>query len=477
MSEQRDFELGALKGEESYTVEEIDDDGRPRRSGTVLTASAHIVTAVIGSGVLSLAWAIAQLGWIAGPATLFIFAFITYYTSTLLADCYRSPDPISGKRNYTYLDAVRANLGGTQIWLCGLTQYVNLIGICIGYTITASISIGAIGKSNCFHEEGHAASCKASNNWSMVGFGIAQIFLSQIPNFHKLSWLSILASVMSFGYSLTGVGLAIVKLLSGSTGKTSITGVRVGDNLTEAQKIWTTFRALGDIAFAYSYSLILIAIQDTLRGPAENKRMKKASFVGVSTTTLFYSLCGCLGYAAFGNDAPGNLLTGFGFYEPYWLVDFANVCIVVHLVCAYQVFSQPVFAAVESWTAMKWPNAKFLTQEHPIIQHKHFNYKINVFKLIWRAVFVVVTTVLAMSMPFFNDVLALLGSVGFWPLTVYFPVEMYVAQNKIQVFSRKWIMLQLLSFVSLLVSLAAACGSIQGVVEGLHVYKPFKTKQ
>lgn len=76
-----------------------------------MTASAHIITAVIGSGVLSLAWAIAQLGWVAGPAVLMAFSFITYFTSTLLADCYRSPDPVHGKRNYTYMDVVRANLG------------------------------------------------------------------------------------------------------------------------------------------------------------------------------------------------------------------------------------------------------------------------------------------------------------------------------------------------------------------------------
>lgn len=79
--------------------------------GTLLTASAHIITAVIGSGVLSLAWAIAQLGWVAGPAVLMAFSFITYFTSTLLADCYRAPDPITGRRNYTYMDVVRAHLG------------------------------------------------------------------------------------------------------------------------------------------------------------------------------------------------------------------------------------------------------------------------------------------------------------------------------------------------------------------------------
>lgn len=64
--------------------------------------------------------------------------------------------------------------------------------------------------------------------------------------------------------------------------------------------------------------------------------MKKATFIGITVSTVFYTLCGVVGYAAFGNKAPGNLLTGFGFYEPFWLVDIANVCIVVHLVGAYQ---------------------------------------------------------------------------------------------------------------------------------------------
>ncbi|KAG0500024.1 hypothetical protein HPP92_000096 [Vanilla planifolia] len=119
----------------------VDDDGRPRRRGTMWTASAHIITAVIGSGVLSLAWSIAQLGWVAGPAMMILFAFVTYYTSTLLADCYRSGDPLCGKRNYTYMDAVRAYLGGFKVKICGYIQYINLFGTAVGYTIAASISM------------------------------------------------------------------------------------------------------------------------------------------------------------------------------------------------------------------------------------------------------------------------------------------------------------------------------------------------
>jgi amino acid permease len=65
--------------------------------------------------------------------------------------------------------------------------------------------------------------------------------------------------------------------------------------------------------------------------------MKKSSSVGIAITTFFYASCGLLGYAAFGNNAPGNFLTGFGFYEPYWLIDIGNIFIIIHLVGAYQV--------------------------------------------------------------------------------------------------------------------------------------------
>ena len=78
------------------------------KSGTLWTATAHIVTAVIASGVLALPWSTAQLGWIAGPLTLVGFAAVTCYMSTLLANSYRS---ISGARNHTYMRAVRSYLG------------------------------------------------------------------------------------------------------------------------------------------------------------------------------------------------------------------------------------------------------------------------------------------------------------------------------------------------------------------------------
>lgn len=76
---------------------------------------AHIITAVIGAGVLSLAWSTSQLGWIGGPVALLCFAIVTYVSSFLLSDCYRSPDPVTGTRNKCYMDAVKVNLNSKRL--------------------------------------------------------------------------------------------------------------------------------------------------------------------------------------------------------------------------------------------------------------------------------------------------------------------------------------------------------------------------
>ncbi|KAK7318414.1 hypothetical protein RJT34_03114 [Clitoria ternatea] len=447
-----------------------DDDGRLKRTGSVWTASSHIITAVIGSGVLSLAWAIAQLGWIAGPAVMVLFSVVTFYTSSMLAHCYRSGDPNSGKRNYTYMDAVRSILGGVNVTMCGIFQYLNLLGIVIGYTIAASISMMAIKRSNCFHESGGKNPCHMSSNKYTLIFGATEILLSQIPDFDQIWWLSTVAAIMSFTYSIIGLALGISKVAETGTFLGSLTGISIGP-VTQTQKIWRTSQALGDIAFAYSYAVVLIEIQDTLKSPpSEAKTMKKATITSIAVTTTFYMLCGCMGYAAFGDAAPGNLLTGFGFYNPYWLIDIANVAIVIHLVGAYQVFSQPIFAFVEKGATQRWSN---IDKEFKIPIPGFVPYKLNVFRLVWRTLFVILTTVISMLLPFFNDIVGVIGALGFWPLTVYFPVEMYISQKRIPKWSTRWVSLQIFSVACLIVSIVAAVGSVAGVLLDLKKYKPF----
>jgi uncharacterized membrane protein len=79
-----------------------------------------------------------------------------------------------------------------------------------------------------------------------------------------------------------------------------------------------------------------------------------------------------------------------------------------------------------------------------------------------------------MLMPFFGSVVGLIGAISFWPLTVYFPVEMYMAQHRVPRGSTKWLFLQALSAVCLLVSIAAAAGSVADVRAEFKKHNPFR---
>ncbi|KAF3329293.1 amino acid permease 8-like protein [Carex littledalei] len=455
----------------------VDDDGRIR-TGTVWTATTHAITAVIGSGVLALPWSVAQMGWIFGPLALIGCAYVTYFTALLLTDCYRTPDPVHGKRNHTYMDVVRSILGPKDVVICGIAQYILLWGVMIGYTITTATSIMAVVRTDCYHYKGHDEKCNTSGTLYMVLFGIVEIVLSQLPNLEKITLISVIAAIMSFAYSLIGLALVAAKFASHGSPQGTILGVQIGaDGISASTKIWQSLQALGNIAFAYTYSMLLIEIQDTLKSsPPENKTMKRASFYGIGVTTIFYVSIGCVGYAAFGNDAPGNLLTGF--YEPFWLVDLGNIAVLIHLVGAYQVYGQPIYAKYETWLSNKWPESPFIHKVYklplPFTKGKSFNF--TMCKLVLRTAFVVLTTLISLMLPFFNAILGLLGSVAFWPITVYYPVTMYITQASIKRKEARWWGLQALNCGALFVSLLAAVGSVAGMAQQLKHVTMFKTE-
>ncbi|RYR68773.1 hypothetical protein Ahy_A03g015245 isoform B [Arachis hypogaea] len=317
------------------------------------------------------------------------------------------------------MDAVRVYLGSKRTYLVGFLQYLTLYGTCIAYVITTASCIRAILKSNCYHKEGHKAPCKYVDTLYLMLFGVVQIVMSFIPDLHNMAWVSVVAALMSFTYATIGLGLGITTVIENGRIMGSITGVAASNTL-EAP-------------------------------PSENKTMKKASMIAIFITTFFYLCCGCFGYAAFGDQTPGNLLTGFGFYEPYWLIDFANACIVLHLIGGYQICCQPIYNAVDRWCQRKYPNSEFVNKFYRM---KLPAFQVNLFRICFRTTYVVSTTGLGILFLYFNQVLGVLGAISFWPLAIYFPVEMYFVQKKIEAWSRKWIVLRIFGFVCFLVPLS-----------------------
>lgn len=71
---------------------------------------------------------------------------------------------------------------------------------------------------------------------------------------------------------------------------------------------------------------------------------------------------------------------------------------------------------------------------------------------------------MAIFFPYFNSVLGVLGAVNFWPLVVYFPVQMYCVKMKIRAWSREWVLLRAFSIVGLVITVLGTIGSLEELI-------------
>ena len=144
----------------------------------------------------------------------------------------------------------------------------------------------------------------------------------------------------------------------------------------------------------------------------------------------------------------------------------------------FQVFAQPIFTLYEKWIASRGSPTSFFLHVYTIKLPfpKPCLIQFTLCKLLLRTLFIILTTTIAMMLPFFNAVLGFLGAISFWPLTVYFPVTMHLSQTKVKRRSCEWILLQFLSMVSLLVSAIATIGSIIDIIDRLEHTKLFSAK-
>ena len=119
---------------------------------------------------------------------------------------------------------------------------------------------------------------------------------------------------------------------------------------------------------------------------------------------------------------------------------------------------------MERWLTRKYPTSGFVNNFYTLKLPSLPPLKINLLRISFRTAYVVSTTAIAMIFPYFNQVLGVLGALTFWPLAIYFPVEMYFVQKKIGAWTKQWIVLRIFSFICLLVTIIGLIGSIEGLI-------------
>ncbi|KAK9831112.1 hypothetical protein WJX74_003668 [Apatococcus lobatus] len=407
----------------------------------------HTVTAVVGVGILGLPYAFSCLGWIGGLLALTIATVASLYTSCLLASMHEDKD---GHRHNRYEELGKAVLGERAgFWAVATTQFILLVGLMVTYMVTAGQSLQAASNPNCNDhtmqaagDEGSIAAagepdagtvgCRSHLTAWIAVFAVLQLGLSQIPKFENLWWISILGAIMSACYAT----IAFVASVLHEEPETGVSySIRPG-NLTD--QVFGALNALGTIMFAFGGHAILLEIQATLRSPPSTLRpMMFGLFTAYAVIIVAYFPVACAGYARFGNSVNPDVLLSV--QRPAWLIKAANLMVCIHIGAAYQVFAQPVFKILEDWVKQRFGRAAD---------------KLVAVRLIIRSSSVIITAGVAMLLPFFSDLMGLIGAIAFTPITFVLP-SLFWLKVKQPVGLERFLQYAIIAFFGTFGSLAA----------------------
>lgn len=254
----------------------IDTPGHTVRQNNWHMTVAIILADTVGTGVLSLPGAIAQLGWVIGLGSLLVSVPIFWFGGYLLMHCHLV---IPTSRTY-------GDVGGDLLGAFG-----RAIGYFVVYFNIDSGSYSLViahNMQNLFYDV-HLCMSTAL----LISFGVMFPFL-QIRTFHNLGSLA----WVSFVAILVVVVIAIGFLLSDSA---SCTG-----SPREALDYYGLFGTLGNIIWAYAGVSYYLEMMSEMKKPEDFA--PKSGVVAFAVSTLLYMFTSVLTYSKCGELTPESLV-------------------------------------------------------------------------------------------------------------------------------------------------------------------------
>ncbi|KAL1819457.1 hypothetical protein DCAR_0415731 [Daucus carota subsp. sativus] len=402
----------------------------------------HNVTAMVGAGVLSLPYAMAELGWGPGVAVLVISWVITLYTLWQMVQMH---EMIPGKRFDRYHELGQQAFGEKLgLYIVVPQQLVVEVSVNIIYMVTGGKSLKK------FHDTVCDDCKKIKLTYFIMIFASVHFVLSHLPNFNSISWVSLVAAIMSLSYSTIAWAASVDKGVQPDVDY----GYKAKST---AGKVFNFFSALGDVAFAYAGHNVVLEIQATIPSTPE-KPSKGPMWKGVIVAYIVVALCyfpvALIGFYIFGNAVTDNILIDLE--KPKWLIALANMFVVFHVIGSYQIYAMPVFDMIETL----------------LVKKLHFR-PTSALRFITRNIYVAFTMFIAICFPFFGGLLSFFGGFAFAPTTYFLPCVMWLAIYKPRRFSLSWFTNWICIFIGICLMVLAPIGGLRQIILQAKTYEFF----
>ncbi|KAH9792132.1 Lysine histidine transporter 1 [Citrus sinensis] len=430
--------------EEQSAKQKAIDDWLPitsSRNAKWWYSAFHNVTAMVGAGVLSLPYAMAQLGWGPGVAILILSWIITLYTLWQMVEMH---EMVPGKRFDRYHELGQHAFGEKLgLYIVVPQQLIVEVGVCIVYMVTGGKSLHKV------HELLCKEPCKEIKlSYFIMIFASVHFVLSHLPNFNAIAGVSLAAAVMSLSYSTIAWSASVRKGVQPDVAY----GYKAK---TAAGTVFNFFSALGDVAFAYAGHNVVLEIQATIPSTPE-KPSKGPMWRGVVVAYIVVALCyfpvALIGYWMFGNKVEDNILLSLE--KPTWLIVMANFFVVVHVIGSYQIYAMPVFDMIETL----------------LVKKLNFS-PTRLLRFVVRNLYVAFTMFIGITFPFFGGLLGFFGGFAFAPTTYFLPCIIWLAIYKPRKYSLSWCINWICIVLGLCLMILSPIGGLRQIILQSKDYK------
>ncbi|XWS63814.1 hypothetical protein CRYUN_Cryun06bG0134300 [Craigia yunnanensis] len=235
----------------------------------------HNVTAMVGAGVLSLPYAMSELGWGPGVTIMALSWIITLYTLWQMVQMH---EVVPGKRFDRYHELGQHAFGEKLgLWIIVPQQLTVQVGTNIVYMVTGGQSLKKFHNMVC-------PNCKEIKlTYFIMIFASVNFVLAHLPNFNSITGVSLAAAVMSLCYSTIAWAASVEKGVQPDVDYSYKASTSPG-------KVFNFLAALGEVAFSYAGHNVVLEIQATIPSTPE-KPSKGPMWKGV---VVAYIVLTCL---------------------------------------------------------------------------------------------------------------------------------------------------------------------------------------
>ncbi|KAI9476766.1 hypothetical protein LPJ79_005195 [Coemansia sp. RSA 1821] len=389
------FPLNDTISSEEYTTDSSDmkPEASPdhvHKKGSSFNAFVNILCLAIGVGSLQLAYIVKQSGWI-GTTFIVFAAGIAFLNAVITIKCmYLKP---GGGRIVGYHNIGFEAFGNAGYYTITVFNIVNIIGSIGIYVILASNNI-----SDMFAQANVHISPRTLMIASATVMCMPTLFAKTLAETMLVSLIGTLTSVI-----VTVVVIVMACLYPIRNGENPV-GNYTGPISHSAAIPGGFAMALSSVTFAYLGTTIVPHIEGGMRHPEKFNRVFGSA---LSVIAAIYVVMAATGYWAYGDQTMSPITDNF---PKTWPTTLAEICITIHVLFAGPLYLVQMSLEIESGLG--------ILQKKPQAQ--------RVWRMAVRIGSALVILAIAEAIPFFDDVIALVGALTN-PVLIYLaPIACYV---------------------------------------------------